>query len=498
MRSVFPTVILYGADYNPEQWTEDVWREDMRFMKLANVNMVSINIFSWAILEPEPDSYSFGQLDSIMDMLEQNGIAVDLATATASPPAWMSRLYPNMLPITRYGRRLSHGSRQHYCPNSIDFRRNAALLVRHLAERYCSHPALRMWHVNNEYGGETPGCYCDQCANAFRIWLHARYHSLDGLNDAWGTDFWSQHYYHWDNILPPRISPAQNNPGQCLDYQRFMSDSLLTCYRIEADILHEITPDIPITTNLMVPFKPADYFTWAPHLDIITFDSYPANTTPPRELALTHDLMRSLKHGQPHLVMEQAPSQVNWMAQNPQKRPGHTRLQSLQAVARGADGVMYFQWRQSRAGAEKFHSAIVSHEGSERGRIFREAAQIGVELQRLSPAVVGSHISSRVAILMDWQNWWAVEYLPGPSDRLHYWEQIKVYYHALHRLNVALDIVSPDGDLSAYSLVLAPLLYMLRAGVAQKIERYVENGGIFLTTFFSGIVDQNDHVVVGG
>ena len=498
MQQPFPPMILYGADYNPEQWPEAVWLDDMRLMKLANVNMVSINIFSWALLEPAPDRYQFDRLDRIMDMLGENDIAADLATATASPPTWMSRLYPDILPVTRDGKRLSHGSRQHYCPNSPSFRRKSAELVRRLAERYHAHPALIMWHVNNEYGAHTPSCYCDTCAAAFRTWLQARYQSLDALNIAWGTDFWSQRYYDWEDVLPPRITPAQNNPGQCLDYQRCMSDSLLACYLTEAAILREITPMIPITTNFMAAFKPADYFAWAPHLDIISFDSYPPITSPAWEMALTHDLMRSLKGGQPHLVMEQAPSQINWMPQNPHKRPGRMRLQSIQAIAHGADGVMFFQWRQSKAGAEKFHSAVVPHEGSEHGRIFQEAAQLGAELKRLSPDVVGSRITAQVAILMDWQNWWAVEYLPGPSDRLHYWEQIKHYYRALHGLNVVVDIVSPDSDLSTYRLVVAPLLHMLRPGVAQNLEQFVERGGTLLMTYFSGIVDQHDHVILGG
>jgi beta-galactosidase len=498
MQQSFPKHILYGADYNPEQWPETVWLDDMRLMHLASVNMVSVNIFSWAMLEPQQHAYHFDQLDRIMDILAEHEIAADLATGTASPPTWMSRLYPNMLPVTRDGKRLSHGSRQHYCPNSLDYRREAGELVRRLAERYAQHPALAMWHVNNEIDCHVSHCYCDRCAEAFRDWLQARYVSLDTLNDAWGTNFWSQRYYEWEDILPPRLSPAQNNPGQSLDYQRFMSDALLGCYLNEADILREITPAIPLTTNFMVGFKPADYFAWAPHLDIISFDNYPARTTPPWETALIQDLMRSLKKGQPHLVMEQTPSQLNWMKQNPHKRPGDIRLQSLQAVAHGADGVMYFQWRQSKAGAEKFHSAIVSHEGSERTRIFQQSARIGAELKQLSPEVVDSRISAQIAILMDWQNWWAVEYLPGPSDRLNYWEQLKLHYRPFHKLNVAIDFVEPTGDLSKYRVIVAPLLHMLRPGVARQLEQFVEQGGILLTTFFSGIVDQNDHVVLGG
>ncbi len=498
MQDTFPRTILYGGDYNPEQWSEEVWLEDMRLMKLAHVNMVSINIFSWAMLEPKPDHYHFEQLDRIMDMLTLHGIAADLATGTASPPTWMSRLYPSMLPVTRNGRRMSHGSRQHYCPNSPDFRRKTAALVQRLAERYASHPALTMWHLNNEYGCHTPVCYCDNCAEAFRVWLQERYLSLEGVNYAWGTNFWSQRYYDWEDILPPRVTPAQNNPGQSLDYWRFMSDSLLACYRVEEDILRATSPITPLTTNLMVAFKPVDGFAWALHMDIVSFDMYPPITAAAWKTALPHDLMRSLKGGKPHLVMEQSPSQVNWMPQNPHKRPGRMRLHSLQAAAHGADGVLFFQWRQSQAGAEKFHSAVVPHEGSEHTRIFQQAAQVGAELQKLSSEVANSRVHAQVAILMDWQNWWDVEYLPGPSNRLNYWEQIQTYYHALHNLNVAVDVASPDNALSNYSLVIAPLLHMLRPGAARNLEQFVERGGTLLTTYFSGIVDQNGHVILGG
>jgi beta-galactosidase len=494
----FPSTMLYGADYNPEQWPESVWQEDMRLMKLARVNMVTINVFSWALLEPAPDEYTFEQLDRVMDMLAEHGIAADLATATATPPTWMSRMYPDMWPVTRDGKRLSYGSRQHYCPNSHDYRRKAGVLVSKLAERYGKHPALAMWHINNEYGDHVKACYCDRCAVAFRRWLMVRYILLPRLNSAWSTSFWSQRYFDWEDVLPPRLTPASNNPGQMLDYQQFMSDSMLECYRLEANVLREVTPAIPITTNFIVAFKPVDYFHWARYVDSISFDMYPKNTTQPWENAFRHDLMRSLKNGQPHLVMEQTPGQLNWMAQNPHKRPGRIRLQSLQAVAHGADGVLYFQWRQSQGGAEKFHSAFVPHEGSEHGRIFRQAAKVGAELERIAPDVVGSRIRAEVAIVMDWQNWWAIEYLPGPSDRLNYLEQIKLWYAALHRLNVAIDIVAPEHDLSQYRVVIAPLLYMLKAGVAQNLERYVTGGGTLLTTFFSGIVDEHDRVTLGG
>jgi beta-galactosidase len=488
--------ILYGADYNPEQWPSEVWKDDVRLMRLANINIVSLYIFAWAMLEPKPEKYSFEQLDELMDLLGDNGISVNLATATASPPTWMSRLYPDMLPVLANGTRMSHGSRQAYCPNSPDYRRKCAQLVKRLAERYKDHKALRMWHVNNEYGCHVSECYCDYCAEEFREWLGGRYKNLETLNDAWSTNFWSQRYGSWDDILPPRMTPTQNNPSQVLDYKRFMNDSLLTCYRIEKDILAKITPKIPATTNFMASFKPLNYFSWAPYLDVVAVDVYPPLWSPPSVTAITFDTMRSLKHA-PFLVMEQSPSQVNWMDQNPHPRPGVVRLQSLQAVSRGADGIMYFQFRQSRGGAEKFHSAVVSHEGSENTRIFKQIKEIGEDLKKLS-FVTGWECKSEVAIIIDWENWWSVEYRPGPSDQLWYSEQVMLWHRALHGLNVPLDFVLPESDLSSYRVVFAPLLYMVRSEGAKNLETYVRQGGTLVVTFFSGIVDEHDRVTLGG
>jgi beta-galactosidase len=471
-----------------------VWEEDMALMKKAKVNFDSINIFSWSSLEPKPDHYTFEQLDRIMDLLAASGIGADLATATASPPTWMTRLFPAMLPVTKDGRTMTHGSRQHYCPNSIDYRRKAKELIRRIAVRYHSHPALQAWHVNNEYGCHVSECYCDQCAIEFRAWLRKKYDTLARLNECWSTNFWSQSYGSWDDVLPPRLAPAQNNPGQVLDYKNFMSDSLLSLYILEAGTLRSYS-DAPITTNFMAPFKPADYFTWAPHIDFISVDIYPPPYYPPFLTALAFDLTRSLKQ-KPFVVMEQCPSQVNWMSQNPHKRPGDIRLQSLQSVAHGADGVCYFQWRQSSGGAEKFHSAVVSHSGSD-NRIFRQAAQIGEDLSHLK-CVVGSRVTARVAIVVDWRNWWAVEYLPGPSDQLQYGEQIGYAYRPFHGLNIAVDFVQPTGDLSHYAVVVAPLLHLLHPGVDKNLEEFVARGGTLIITFFSGIVDEYDRVTLGG
>lgn len=490
--------MFYGGDYNPEQWPEEVWLEDMRLMKQAGVNIVSIGIFSWAVLQPGPDTYDFAWMDRLMDLLAEHGIMADLATATASPPAWLARLHPESLPVDENGARYSQGSRQHYCPNSKAFRLYGQRLVRKLAERYKDHPALAMWHINNEYACHISQCYCDECAREFRLWLQRRYGTLDELNARWGTNFWSQKYYDWEEIVLPRKTPTYPNPGQQLDYARFMSDSLLDAYLGEQRILKEITPGLPIMTNLMGAFKPLDQFEWAKHMDVVTWDSYPEPTAGvPVFAAMQHDLMRSLKGGEPFILMEQVTSQVNWRQQNPLKRPGVMRLWSYQTVARGGDGVMFFQWRQSWAGAEKFHGAMVNQTGDENTRVYREVVELGNELKKLD-AVVDSRVEAPVAIVFDWHNWWALELDSKPSRDVLYLDQIKQYYSVLFERNIGVDFVQPDADLSGYKLVLAPALYMVKPGEADNLEKYVQGGGTLLTTFFSGIVDENDRIHTGG
>ncbi|MEC2303955.1 MULTISPECIES: beta-galactosidase [Heyndrickxia] len=487
----------YGGDYNPEQWDESVWKEDMRLMKKAGVNYVSINIFSWARLQPDEETYDFSTLDKIMDMLAENGIGADLATATAAPPAWLSRKYPDSLPVDKDGSRFLPGSRQHYCPNSKDYARLAAKLVRKIAERYKSHPALVMWHVNNEYGCHISECYCDHCKHAFQQWLKEKYGTIENLNQSWSTDFWSQRYYEWEEICLPGKTPTFANPMQQLDYKAFMDDSLLALYKMERDILKAYTPDVPVMTNLMGLHKPVDGFHWAKEMDLVTWDAYPDPFEDiPYAQFMAHDLTRSLKK-QPFLLMEQAAGAVNWRAQNAVKAPGVMRLWSYEAAAHGADGIMFFQWRASQGGAEKFHSGMVPHSGDEESRNFREVVQLGNELKNLEK-VTGSAYASDVAIVFDWKNWWALELDSKPSSLVTYIKQLLPFYRVLHTQNIGVDFIHPDEAMDRYKVVFAPASYRVTKTFADKVKAYVENGGYFATNFFSGIADENDRVYLGG
>ncbi len=496
--------IFYGGDYNPDQWPREVWDEDIRLFKLAHIDVVTLPVFSWALLQPEEGRYEFGWLDEMLDLLTANEIYACMATSTAAHPAWMARRYPDVLRVDFEGRKRRFGIRHNSCPNSPTYRKYSQALASALAERYKEHPALLIWHVSNEFGG---ACYCENCAAAFREWLRERYGTLDELNERWNTRFWSHTFYEWEEIVPPNLLSEHLSPwdhaqtafqGISLDYQRFMSDSMLACYRLEYAALKEHTPDVPVTTNLMGHYKPLDYFAWAPYLDVISWDSYPPMGAEPAGIALRHDLMRGLKGGQPFMLMEQTPSQQNWQAYNSLKRPGVLRLWSHQAVAHGADAVMYFQMRQSRGACEKWHGAVISHAGHENTRVFREVAELGRELSELGDSLLDARIEAQVAILFDWENWWALEMSSGPSRDLKYMPQIYKYYQALWRRGIAVDFVSPASDLSGYRVLIAPVAYLLQPGYAKKVEAFVEAGGAFVTTFFSGMVDENDRVVLGG
>jgi beta-galactosidase len=494
--------ILFGGDYNPEQWTpamgyagETIWQEDMRLMREAGVNVATVGVFSWVSLQPDEQTFTFEWMDRLLDLLAENGISACLATGTAAQPAWLSAAYPEILPVDEWGRRRGHGGRMNFCPTSPTFRLCAGELVTRLAERYRDHPALLLWHISNEYG---PVCYCERCAARFRGWLQARYGTLEALNRHWVTPFWGHTYTAWEQIEPPSQLGDRSMQGLALDYQRFMSDMNLECYRHEAAILRRITPGVPVMTNFHGLVKHLDYFSWAPHQDVITWDSYPAAGEDPAAVAFRLDLMRGLRGGQPWLLLEQTPSQVQWRPYNPLKRPGEMRLQSYQAVARGADGVMYFQWRQSRGAAEMHHGAIVGHAGHSGTRVFGEVAALGAELRGLGELLPGARTPARVALLFSWPNWWAVEYRPGLSAGLSYLDEVTRYYGALWRHKVAVDVVGPGAPLDGYDLVVAPLLYLVGEDQAAAIERFVEGGGAFLTGFSCGVVGEDGRAWLGG
>ncbi len=481
--------LWHGGDYNPEQWSREVWKEDFALMHEAGVTVVTVGVFSWVSLQPSEHQFTFDWLDEILDGLYAHNIKAILATPSAAQPAWMSQAYPQILRSDENGIRNGHGGRTNYCPNSLDYRRLSGNMARMLVERYQDHPALILWHVSNEYSGS---CYCETCAARFREWLRHKYTTLDELNHRWWTAFWSHTYTDWSQIMPPLKNGEIHTHGLNVDYFRFMSESQLECFCNERDIIRSITPDIPITTNFMGAYKPLDYRRWAKEIDVVSWDCYPNPNQSSGEIAFMHDTNRGLKDGQPFLLMEQTPSSQNWQAVNALKRPGILRLWSYLAVAHGADSVLYFQWRRGRGGSEKLHGAVIDHAGRPDTRVFREVSQLGAELKQLRDKIVGARVDARVGILFDWDNWHALDDAIGPVRDKRYYHTICKHYLAFYRKNIPVDVVFPDSDLSRYAILVAPMIYMVKAGLSEKIESLVAGGATFVTTYFSGIVDETD------
>ncbi|GAA0958173.1 beta-galactosidase [Kribbella koreensis] len=490
------TAFYFGGDYNPEQWSPEVWKEDVALMQRAGVNLVTVGVFAWSSLEPEPGRYEFGWLDQVLDLLHDGGIQVDLATPTASPPPWFSLRHPDALPVKADGTRLTHGSRDTYCASAPAYRKAAAGIARVLAERYSEHPALAMWHVHNEYGTT---CYCDHAAAAFRLWLQERYGDLDRLNDAWTTAFWSQGYSHWDQIQPPRATQYLVNPTQALDFKRFWSDELLSAFQEQKAILRSLSPETPITTNFVFGgWVPVNHARWAAEVDLVAIDHYPgsAGLGAEEQTAFGADLARGWAGGRSWLLMEQAAGSLNVGRRLHTKEPGRMARHSLSHLARGSRGALFFQWRASRGGAEMFHSAMVPHAGAD-SRRFAEVAEFGASLPQLAE-LEGSPVEAEVAILWDAEAWWAMQSTHLPSSELDYLAAVQAAHRQFWAAGIGVDLVAPDADLSAYRLVVVPSLYLVSDQAAASIARYVERGGRLLVTYFSGIVNEDAQVRLGG
>lgn len=497
-----PDTFLHGGDYNPDQWLEypEILEADLRLMREAHVNAVSVGIFSWALLEPEEGCYDFSWLDDVMDKLTENGISIVLATPSGARPAWMAQKYPEVLRCEAHFQRRHFGERHNHCLTSPVYREKTRQMDRALASHYAGHPGIKLWHIGNEFSGD---CYCPLCAEAFRSWLKAKYGTLDELNRRWWTNFWSQRYTDWSQIEPPSEMGEISNPAMKLDWRRFETAQCVSFIEMEKQTVQSITPDIPVTTNLMERFRDYDYFALAKVLDIVSWDSYPAwcggdDLRCAANTAMQHDLMRSLKK-QPFLLMESTPSLVNWQLHNKLKRPGVHLLSSMQAIAHGSQSVMMFQWRKGRGGAESFHGAVVSHDGRGDTRVFRDVRQVGDILKQITP-VLQAETQAQVCILFDYENLWALEEVQAAQrGNMRYVDTVLMFYQALWEMGIAVDFVdmAEDNDFSAYQLVIAPMLFLFRNGIEQRLEAYTAQGGVLLTTFFTGIVDENHLAYLG-
>ncbi len=488
--------ILFGGDYNPDQWDEATIRQDMEYFHEAGVNTVTLPVFSWAKLEPSEGKYCFEWLDRIIDILDENKLSYFLATPTSAQPAWLSHQYPEVLPTDIAGRKRTHGMRVFFCYNSEKYRERAAAIAHAMAERYKGRPGLIGWHVANEYGTY---CYCDNCQKKFRLWLKERYGTLQELNDRWHTDFWGKTLYSYEEIMLPteRNDDYRFNPAVQLDYMRFVTDSTIECYENEAKILKSATPQLPVFTNISGFIKKLNQYKMVSVMDCAGWDNYPWPTDERSFPAMKHDIMRGLKDGESYYVMEQSPNQQNWQPYNKLKRPGEIRKIAYQGLAHGSDSSLYFQMRQTTGGQEKFHGALITHNGRNDTRIFREMSQLGKELAGIGDCFICGKTKSQVGILFDWESWWALELCSGPTCDMNYLEEVHRYYKILYKKNIPVDFVMNTDAMDNYKVLVAPMLYMLKPGVGEKINQFVKNGGTLIATYMTGYADENDRCIFG-
>ena len=499
----FP-VLLHGGDYNPEQWLhmkEEIWPRDMELAKAAGINTLSVGIFSWAVLEPREGEYDFSFLDEIMDMLAANGLKAVLATPSGAKPQWMAEKYPETLRVDADRRRRLYGTRHNHCLSSPVYREKICAINAALAERYKDHPALGMWHVSNEYGGE---CHCPLCQQRFHTWLEKRYGTIDRLNAAWWNTFWSHLYTSFDAVESPSPIGECDNPALSLNWRRFTSDQFRDFYECESAPLKAITPGVPCTANLMATYEGIDYFNLGRALDVSSWDNYPQWTGDARDAdvlmdtAFNHDLMRGVGGQKPFMMMESSPSAVNWQPVNRLRRPGILMLQGMQAVAHGSDSVQYFQFRKGRGGTEKYHGAVVDHAGTKETRVYREVSEVGKRLGELS-AITGSAPESRIALIYDWENRWALKTAAfGHRNNHRYEATVRAHYCALRGLAYDVDLIDQTCALEGYRVVVGPMTYMLRPGFAERVQRFVADGGVYVGTYISGWVDEDDKCFLGG
>lgn len=494
--------LLHGGDYNPEQWLKypEILKKDIEYLKKANCNEVTLGVFSWSILEPEEGNYQIDWLEDIINQLHENDISVILATPSGARPKWLSDKYPEVLRTDEKRVKQLYGRRHNHCFTSPLYRAKVQAMNQELAKRFAHHPAVIMWHISNEFSGE---CHCELCQEAFRNWVRNKYNNdISLLNESWSTTFWSHTYNGFEQIESPSSIGENILHGLNLDWKRFVTDQTIDFLKDEIKTIKAYNQDIVTTVNMMYYFSGLNYFKFKDVVDVMSWDSYPNwhkydDAQIAMDIGMYHDLIRSINK-QPFLLMESSPSTTNWQGVSKLKKPGMHELSSLQAIAHGSDSVLYFQWRQSIGASEKFHGAVVDHYGGTDTRIFKEVTETGEALKLLNE-VCHTKVKARAAVIYDQENKWALEDAQGPRNNgLYYKESVQKYYSALRKCGLNVDVVDMESDLSEYDIVAAPMLYLFRAGIEEKLRALVSNGKVLIMSYWSGIVDENDRCFLEG
>lgn len=492
--------IIHGGDYNPEQWLDqpEILKKDIELMKKAHINTVTLGVFSWSMLEPEEGKFTFEWLDEIVENLTNEGFSIIMATPSGARPKWLSDKYPEVLRVDESRHRNLFGMRQNHCYTSPVYREKVAIINKKLVEHYEKYENVILWHISNELGGE---CHCELCQEAFRDWLKKKYKTIDKLNQQWNTFFWSHRYNDFDMIESPSPRGELFVHGLNLDWKRFVTYQMTDYVNAEVDALREAGSTKPTTLNLMYDFVGLNYRELIKAVDVVSWDAYPfwhskKDSIISMKTALQHDLMRSLLM-KPFLLMESSTTSTNWFDVSKLRNPGILNAQSMQALAHGSDSVLYFQIRQSPGASEKFHGAVIDHYGEEDTRIFKEVSQLGEDLTKLYD-ILGTNTKAEAAVVYDTENRWAMYDAQGPRNcGIRYTNAVQKNYFALRKMGLNVDVIDEMQPLDKYKLVAVPMGYMYREGFAEKLKLFVENGGTLVTSYWSGVVNENDRCFQG-
>jgi len=489
----------FGVDYYPEHWPKDRWVRDADLMAQAGFNTVRLSEFAWSKIEPREGEFHSEWLDEAIDILSEKGIKVIIGTPTAAPPPWIIKAHPDVLEVDGYGRRKPEGTRKNYCANNPHYIEYSKRIVEKMVVHYKDNPNVLGWQIDNEFGVDL--CYCDNCLKAFREWLRKKYETIGELNEACGLIFWGQEYRSWDEICPPRPPFGRQNPSLSLEWRRFSSDSWIGYQQIQVDIIRKNAPHQIVTHNFMGLYKELDYFKLSEPLDLVSFDYYPKWTAniDYAASAMAHDVMRSLKK-KPYWIMElQSGAVKTHMAPIP--KPGEIRLWTIQSVARGADGTLYFRWRSCRFGAEEYWHGILDHDGIPRRRYY-EVKKVSEELQKAASHFEGTFVKPEIAITLIYDNLWALDLEVGYGDKNYYGlsslEPTLDCYRALYARNVPVDFINPASEkMDNYKAVFVPSLMLIDRKIEENLRSYVKGGGILIAGPRTGAKDWANVIVNG-
>ncbi|HUG48501.1 MAG TPA: beta-galactosidase [Candidatus Limnocylindria bacterium] len=476
-----------GVSWYPEQHPRERWSEDVARMAGAGLELVRMGEFAWGVIEPERDRFEWKWLDEAIELAQGAGLRVVLGTPTAAPPIWLCLERPEIMTVGPTGERLPYGGRRFTCPTSAAYREESRRIVTALAERYGSNPAVEAWQLDNEPGHHGSWrCCCDESEAAFQRWLERRYGTIEELNQAWGTVFWSGIYPSFETVKLPRDTPAAHNPSLLLAHQRFSSAEILDGLAEQKEIVERLAPGRQVLVNLPAHTLDVDHCSVARLAGVAAVNVYPAGVESPAVGSFLHDL--AVGHTGRAWVMEHQPGPVNWTAAAESVAPGQVRLWGWRAALHGMETLLFFSWRPTRSGSEQYHGGLLRHDGSP-DRALGEVSQLARELRESADLL--ARPAAKVAVLWSIDDHWAIGLEPRRPGLTHL--QLVVAAHAAARqLGLEVDVRSPEDDLTDYHAVLAPALYMSAAERLASLRAALEAGVLVVLGARSLVKDMED------